>query len=60
MPTVIQCRAAVETAEVVEVEDVDRIDDELDALAAEAPDDARRAGLLQSLRDWGHHLQEQL
>jgi len=33
---------------------------QLDALAAEAPDDARRAALLQSLRDWGQHLQEDL
>ena len=33
---------------------------QIDALAAEAPDDARRAALLQSLRDWGHHLQETL
>jgi len=33
---------------------------QIEALAAEAPDDARRTGLLQSLRDWGHHLQETL
>lgn len=33
---------------------------QLDALAAEAPDDARRQALLQSLRDWGQHLQETL
>ncbi len=33
---------------------------QLDALAAEAPDDARRQDLLQSLRDWGQHLQETL
>lgn len=33
---------------------------QLDALAAEAPDDTRRQALLQSLRDWGQHLQETL
>ena len=33
---------------------------QLEALAAEAPEDARRAALLQSLRDWGQHLQETL
>ena len=33
---------------------------QLDALAAEATDDTRRQALLQSLRDWGQHLQETL
>ncbi|WMJ69718.1 exodeoxyribonuclease I [Stenotrophomonas sp. 24(2023)] len=33
---------------------------QIEALAVEAPDDARRAGLLQALRDWGHHLQDSL
>jgi len=33
---------------------------QLDLLAAEAPDDARRSALLQALRDWGQHLEETL
>lgn len=34
--------------------------DQLDALAAEAPDDARRGTLLQALREWGTKIEETL
>ncbi|KAF1015626.1 MAG: Exodeoxyribonuclease I [Stenotrophomonas maltophilia] len=39
---------------------LDQYQQQIEALAAEAPDDAHRAALLQSLRDWGHHLQDSL